>query len=183
MKLIHTLTLMGLLVFPASYADQSSPKLDALFDTLLQIDTTPGQARIVTSEIWKQWLESEDEEARRLMDLGISRMNQLALKEAVEIFSELIDLKPNFAEAWNKRATVYYMMGQFDKSTADVVETLSLEPRHFGALSGQGLIYIQINRREAALDWFKRALAVNPFMENIQIGVEQLEQEIKGKII
>jgi len=110
-------------------------------------------------------------------------MSEFALDEAVEIFSELIKISPDFAEAWNKRATVYYMMGKFELSTADVVETLRLEPRHFGALSGQGLIHLQSKREQAAIDWFKRALRVNPFMDNIRISVDQLEQELKGKII
>ena len=183
MKFLCNLAFFWVLAFSTSHADQSSPRLDALFDTLQHSDTTPNQARIVTSEIWKQWIRADNKNAQQLMDKGIQRMNQLALKEAVAVFSELINLKPDFAEAWNKRATVYYMMGEFDKSTADVVETLILEPRNFGALSGQGLIYLQVNRRQAALEWFKKAIAVNPFMDNIRKGIEQLEEEFKGEII
>jgi len=183
MKSLITVLLLFTLWVPGLYSDQNSPQLDALFDTLQNNATTPGQAQVVTSEIWQQWLKTDNEEAGRLMSLGISEMNQLSLRKAAEIFTSLIELKPGFAEAWNKRATVYYMMGELDLSTADVAETLKLEPRHFGALSGQGLIYLQLGQRQAAVRWFKRALEVNPFMDNIRMSVEQLEEEIRGKII
>jgi tetratricopeptide (TPR) repeat protein len=183
MKSPITVLLLCMLWIPAAYSDQNSPQLGALFDTLQNESTTRSQAQVVTSEIWQQWLKTDDEEAGHLMSLGISEMNQLSLRKAAEIFTNLIELQPEFAEAWNKRATVYYMMGELDLSTSDVAETLKLEPRHFGALSGQGLIYLQLDRREAALEWFKRALEVNPFMDNIRMSVEQLEEEIKGKII
>jgi len=168
---------------PAAHADQNDTELDALFDTLHNVDTTASQARVITSEIWQQWLRTDNDEAQKLMNLGIEMMNQYALDEAVEVFSAIIEIEPGYAEAWNKRATVYYMMGKFDLSTADVTETVRLEPRHFGALSGQGLIYLKANRRKAAVEWFKRALQMNPFMENIRTSVEQLEQELKANII
>ena len=183
-----TRALLGLIAIflismPVGHADQNDKELDALFDNLLSSSTTPTQARVITSEIWRQWLRTDNQEAQKLMSLGIDMMNQYALDEAIKVFSAIIEMEPGFAEAWNKRATVYYMMGQYDLSTADVAETLRLEPRHFGALSGQGLIYLKTNRREAAVEWFKKALRVNPFMENIRLSVEQLEKELKENII
>ena len=182
-KLLLSLLVMFLLALPVGHADQNDKELDALFDTLVNTDTTPSQARVVTSEIWRQWLRTDNQEAQKLMDLGIDMMNQYALDEAVKVFSAIIAMEPGYAEAWNKRATVYYMMGEYDLSTADVAETIRLEPRHFGALSGQGLIYLRTNRREAAVEWFKRALSVNPFMDNIRSSVEQLERELKANVI
>ncbi|MDE0716122.1 MAG: tetratricopeptide repeat protein, partial [Gammaproteobacteria bacterium] len=110
-------------------------------------------------------------------------MNQFALDEAAQIFTDLIDIAPDFAEAWNKRATVLYMMGKYDQSTADVRETLRLEPRHFGALSGQGLIYMETGKQAEALHWFRRALEVNPFMEGVQQNVKLLEDALEGRVI
>ncbi|MGI9315974.1 MAG: tetratricopeptide repeat protein [bacterium] len=182
-KSLLGLLALFLVALPFGHADQNDKELDALFDTLLNVDTTPSQARVVTSEIWQQWLRTDSDEAQQMMSLGIELMNRYALDDAVRVFSALIEIEPDFAEAWNKRATVYYMMGKFDLSTADVAETVRLEPRHFGALSGQGLIYLKTNRREAAVEWFKKALKVNPFMENIRSSVEQIEQEIKANVI
>ncbi|MBX2867759.1 MAG: hypothetical protein KTR18_03755 [Acidiferrobacterales bacterium] len=167
----------------SAHSDQKEPGLDSLFRSLLDAETTPIEAHEITSKIWQLWLRADDAESQELMDSGIRKMSEFALDEAVDIFSELIRINPDFAEAWNKRATVYYMMGKFDLSTADVVETLRLEPRHFGALSGQGLIHLQSEREQAAVDWFKRALRVNPFMQNIQNSVDQLEKELKARVI
>ncbi len=163
-------------------ADQRAPALDGLFATLQAPQTSPGRAQQVTTEIWHHWLEATDEDAQRLMNLGITRMNEFALDQAVEIFTTLIDMSPDYAEAWNKRATVYYMIGEYDLSTADVKETLRLEPRHFGALSGQGLIYMQQDRKAEALHWFRRALDVNPFMDGVRQNVEMLEAELEGTV-
>ena len=187
-KILRRIALPFLLVALAATtwgarADQNAPALDGLFDTLVSGDTTAAKAREVTSEIWQLWLQTDNKEAQQLMNLGIRRMNEYALAEAVNVFTELIELAPEFAEAWNKRATVYYMMGEFDRSTEDVAETLRLEPRHFGALSGQGLIHLHSDRQQAAVEWFKKALKVNPFMDNVRRSVEQLESELKGKII
>lgn len=183
MKSLVSLLALFLITTSTSHADQNSEELDALFDTLLNSDTTPSQAHVVTSEIWQQWLETDNSDAQKLMSLGIDMMNEQAWDDAVRVFSAIIEIEPEFAEAWNKRATVYYVMGKFDLSTSDVAETIRLEPRHFGALSGQGLIYLKTNRRQAAVKWFKRALGVNPFMDNIRISIEQLEQELKANII
>ena len=184
LKLFRALLICsGLLLSPLVSADQTSPKLDGLFDKLLDEGTSRTVAHDVISEIWQTWLDSDNPEAQKLMRNGIRMMNAFALDQAADTFTELIELEPEFAEAWNKRATVYYMMGRFDESTADVAETIRLEPRHFGALSGQGLIYLQTDKKEAALSWFKRALAVNPFMDNIRLSIEELEAEIGGKVI
>ena len=183
MKTWLILIFTSLLSIAPAYSDQTAPELDSLFDALQDSTTSASEASMITSQIWRQWISSEDVKAQELMDKGIRSMNRFSLMEAVEVFSELIEMAPNFAEAWNKRATVYYMMGKFDLSTADVEKTLALEPRHFGALSGQGLIYLQNDQKQAAVDWFKRALDMNPFMDNIRMSVQQLEEEIKGKII
>jgi tetratricopeptide (TPR) repeat protein len=183
MKSLISLLVLFFITGSAVYADQNSEKLDALFDTLLNSETTPSQASVVTSEIWQQWLKTDNSDAQKLMSLGIDKMNAYALDDAVRVFSAIIEIEPEFAEAWNKRATAYYMMEKFALSTADVAETIRLEPRHFGALSGQGLIYLKTNRRQAAVEWFKKALKVNPFMDNIRSSIEQLEQELKANII
>ncbi len=183
MKKLSLLLALLLLFSAPTISDQKEPALDPLFSALLEADTSPIEAQEITAQIWQIWLRAEDQKSQQLMDQGVQKMSEFALEDAVEIFSELIEIAPDFAEAWNKRATVYYLLGEFGLSSADVEETLRLEPRHFGALSGQGLIHLRNQREQAAAEWFRRALAVNPFMDNIRDGLEHLEQELKGKII
>ncbi len=182
-KILRTTVLMGALFLNPAWSDQNAPALDGLFDRLLSPETSSAEAREVTARIWNHWLASDNPRARRLMALGIRSMNQFALDDAARIFTDLIDIAPDFAEAWNKRATVLYMMGRYEQSTADVRETLRLEPRHFGALSGQGLIYMEIGKQAEALHWFRRALEVNPFMEGVRQNVKLLEDTLEGKVI
>jgi tetratricopeptide (TPR) repeat protein len=92
-----------------------------------------------------------------------------------------VRLDPNFAEGWNKRATVYYMMGDFDASVADIQKTLTLEPRHFGALSGLGLIYDALDKPAAAVKVWQKALEINPHMQSIRHRIEEIQAEEKGK--
>ena len=101
------------------------------------------------------------------MSNGINEMSEGGYVAARDFFSEAIISSPDYSEAWNKRATVYYLMGEFSQSIADCEEVLKLEPRHFGALSGLGLIYTEMDNPELALDAFTRALKVNPFMPNV----------------
>lgn len=182
MKIAGGLLLLWVVVLPVG-ADQTSPALEGLFDDLRAPATTAAEARDLTARIWEQWLASDNAEAERLMGIGIQRMNDFALDEAARIFTTIIDMAPDYAEAWNKRATVFYMMGEYRLSSADVRETLKREPRHFGALSGQGLIYMNLDRRAEALHWFRRALAVNPFMEGVKQNIELIEEELTGEVI
>ena len=177
------LGIMMVLLMQYTLADQRAPELEPLFDALQSPQTTSAEASQVTAEIWDHWLQADTPRAQELMDLGIARMNELALDKAVVVFSELIEIAPEYAEAWNKRATVYYLMGEYKLSAADVQETLRLEPRHFGAISGQGLIYMQVDRKAEALYWFRRALRVNPFLEGVQHNVDMLEEILSGTVI
>ena len=87
---------------------------------------------------------------------------------SIAFFTRVIEEKPTFAEAWNKRATVYYMMGDFDKSMYDIKETLKLEPRHFGAMDGMGLIFMHLQQYEKAIEVYKQMLEIFPNNKNIQ---------------
>jgi tetratricopeptide (TPR) repeat protein len=98
------------------------------------------------------------------------------MAEAVETFTEVIKRKPDFAEGWNKRATAYFLAGEFEKSLADCDEVMKRNPAHFGALSGYGMIYLQLHKPEQALPYFERALAVNPNLTGIEQAVEAIKQ-------
>ena len=126
--------------------------------------------------LWQVWSRSGDSDVDTLFQLGIEQMNQRDTASAIETFSRIIQRKPDFAEGWNKRATLYYLIGEYDKSLADCEEVIRRNPVHFGALSGFGMIYLQLGKPEQALDYFQRALAVNPNLSQVEAAVEGLKQ-------
>ena len=110
-------------------------------------------------------------------------MNTNRLDDAVERFTELIAAAPNFAEAWNKRATAYYLMERYEDSVRDIERTLALEPRHFGAISGMGLIFLQLGDEVGALDAFEKVLEIHPHARGARFHVERLRERLRGKQI
>jgi len=163
-------------------ARQNDPRLDPLFDALLTTDDGP-EAQTLERRIWDIWLESGDEKIDALMAIGTRAMGERKFKLALESFDAVIEADADYAEGWNKRATLYYLMGDYEASIADVQRTLALEPRHFGALSGMGLISAALEDEKAALDWYDQALAVNPHMPFIKLRAEILRAKLRGEAI
>ena len=131
--------------------------------------------------LWLLWSRSGNAEIDRLMALGSQAMQAGRHSEAIGVFSRIIETKPEFAEGWNRRATVYYLAGQYDKSIADCHEVLKRNPRHFGALSGMGQIHVQLEDYENALRWDRRALEVNPNMLGVEMNIRLLEEKLKDQ--
>ena len=129
--------------------------------------------------IWKIWARSGDPNVDRLYARGMREMNEGSFARAISTFSEIIKLKPEFAEGWNKRATLYYMTEQYDKSLEDCDEVMKRNPYHFGALSGYGHIHVEFRLLEQAIEYFQRALKINPNMGSIARLIERLERQIK----
>ncbi len=154
---------IGLAVLPgaALRADQGDARLEVLFSQLKQAPDTQA-ARAVEAVIWNIWGEVEDRASGILLGQGISAMGRGDLRAALGKFDQIVAIAPGFAEGWNKRATVHYLLGNFEDSLADIDKTLTLEPRHFGALSGRGLVYMQLEEESLALDSFEAALEVYP---------------------
>ena len=171
---------VGLLFSTAAGADQDDPRLDRLFAVL---QTTEDDERVRTAEtlIWSIWIENEDAMVAALMQRGIVAMGRRQLRRALDIFDDMVEEAPEFAEGWNKRATVYYLMGNFEASVADVEVTLDLEPRHFGALSGLGQIELIRGDEPAALQAFEAALAVHPHLTGLRDTADALEEKLFGK--
>src|SRR5439155_21742878 len=111
----------------------------------------------------------------RLFAVGGEQMNVRQLNEAVETVSEIIRGRPEFAEGWNKRATVYFVLGEYRKSLADCDEVLARNPYHWGALSGYGMIYVEMDQPSRAVEYFEKALAVNPNLTSVQQALETLK--------
>ncbi len=126
--------------------------------------------------VWQVWSRSGDTEADGLLQIGIEQMNRGDGPAAVETFTKVILRKPDFAEAWNKRATVYFFMGEHEKSLRDCDEVMKRNPVHFGALAGYGQLYLQLDQPERALEYFRRALRVNPNLGAVRQIIPQLEQ-------
>ena len=165
MRALRTTLLICFLSLSAVHAwsDQLDPRLDELFAELNQA-SRPDQAGPIAQKIWAIWHETPDRVVQSLLSSGIGSMSQGDLAGALKTFDQIVAIAPNFSEAWNKRATVHFLMNNLDQSLQDIVKTLELEPRHFGALSGRGLVYVKLEDFERALVAFEAALAVNPQM-------------------
>ena len=154
-------------------ADQTDPRLADLFSRLQTTDDATDAA-VAANLIWAIWHQSDDDRINDLMRQGLTQMSSRDYADAVATFSEMIKLDAGFAEAWNKRATVHYLMGDYGASVKDIDRTLELEPRHFGALSGLGLIMVAMENEEAAIAAFEATLAVNPFAAGAEQNLEAL---------
>lgn len=135
--------------------------------------------------LWLLWSRSGDEAIDRLMARGTEEMQAGEHRKAIATFTSIIKAKPDFAEGWNRRATVYYLAGEFARSIADCAEVLKRNPRHFGALSGMGEIYVALDEHEKALAWYRRALDVNPNMLGVEMNIRMIEERLatKGKSV
>jgi tetratricopeptide (TPR) repeat protein len=167
----------ALILFPAvAGAGQKDGRLDDLFVKLRGTSNTM-EAQIVELTIWKIWAEAGDAATDTLMQLGMGAMQGGDLPGALSLFDAVTARAPDFAEGWNKRATVFFMMGAMEKSAEDVARVLALEPRHFGALSGLGLINTHLSKEDAAIAAFEQALKVNPHMPGVKANLETLRKK------
>lgn len=177
-RLLCSLLLAAALAGPAM-ADQNDERLEKLFDALLAA-SSPQEAQLPEQMIWSVWLESESPTVNLLMKRGIEAMGEGEAELALAMFNAIVELAPDYAEGWNKRATLYFLMGRYEDSIADCERTLKLEPRHFGALSGLGMIYVQLENDAKALDAYRRALAVHPQLTQVRAEVERLAKKLRG---
>lgn len=165
-----------------AWAGQNEKRLDALFDRLKATDSA-AEATVITREIWAIWQQSDSDTVNVLMARGIEEMSRGNYKAALDVFNNVVEAEPDFAEGWNKRATVYYLIGEYDASVRDVERTLALEPRHFGALSGLGFIYLSLGNERAALKAFEKALKFNPYLPGARTKAEELRQRLHERSI
>jgi tetratricopeptide (TPR) repeat protein len=167
---------------PESGTAARAQRLDELF-ARLKSTNDEQEGETVVAGIWWVWLQSgtpeldeKMEQASRLMGAGLATL-------ALPVLDDLVKRAPGWAEAWNKRATALYLAGEHDRSLADIERVLALEPRHFGALAGLGLIHIARGQHREALAAYRRALAVNPFLKERHELIPALEQKVGDKRI
>jgi len=165
--------------FTPALADQNDPRLDDLFAGLKATDN-PREAHEIEQMIWFIWSRSPSAGANLMLRQGTQYMNEGKHQDAEANFDAVVELAPEFAEGWNKRATVRYLRGDYEGSIEDIKRTLALEKRHFGALSGLGQIYDSLNEKKAAIEAFRAALELNPHMNVIAERLEELVEEVEG---
>ena len=165
---------------PPVGGSQTDERLDALFRRLKTTDDN-AEGAVLTQLIWEIWHQSDNDIVNDLMSEGIGEISVRNYDSALTAFNEMVKIVPDFAEGWNKRATVYYLMGKYQASLRDIERTLALEPRHFGALSGLGLVFLAIGNDGAALKAFEAALKVNPHMPGPRTNAEELRQRQRSK--
>ena len=169
-------------IFTAKASDQVI-QLNKLFNQLKQ-SKNKLVAQEVEQKIWKVWsTHPKNKKLTLMLAEGSKLVNDRKFKKAIHIFSKVIDLDPSWAEAWNKRATVMYMIGEFKKSQQDINKVLELENRHFGALAGQGLVNIELKNYEKAIKSYKNAQKIYPLMKSPDKMINQIKILIKKELI
>jgi tetratricopeptide (TPR) repeat protein len=198
LRLLHRLGCIGIVIAalaashavaqgappPVAPSEDASARARQLDDLFARLETAKAQedGEEIVAQIWKLWQQSGNPELDAALERAILIMGR-APALAMPVLDDIVARAPNWAEAWNKRATVLYLMGEHDRSVADIDRVLALEPRHFGALAGLGLIHIDKGQTREALAAFRRALAVNPFLRERFGIIPALEKELGEKPI
>jgi len=187
MKRFISILILGLIFFSNVHAEERKSELDKLFSQLKNTKNL-SSAQTIEYKIQKIWSihPSDDRRGFRLTELlnqGTRLMNSSELSKAYELFTTIIATEPNWSEAWNKRATVLYLMNQYQSSLDDIKITLTLEPRHFGALSGQALNYIELKKYEKAIQSYKAAQKIYPLLDSATKMIPELQEFINDQAI
>jgi tetratricopeptide (TPR) repeat protein len=163
-------------------ANDRNTELDKLFFELKKNITSLSSG--IADQIWTLWsTHPTDQKLTSILDEGSRLVQDQQLTRAINVFSEAIELDPSWAEAWNKRATVFYMLGEFQKSQDDIDKVLELESRHFGALAGQGMVNIKLKNYDKAKRSYQKAQEIYPAMKSSKVMIEQIEELIKRQSI
>ena len=181
MKFLGILT-FGIFIFTNISAGERDSQLDSLFDQLKKNDSSTNLK--AEMKIWKIWsTHPSKEDLTNLLANGSNLVNEKKFNQAYDVFSKVILLDPSWPEAWNKRATILYIMGRYQESQDDITQVLKLEKRHFGALAGQGLVSIALENYEKAIKSYKEVEKIYPNLESPKIMIPKIEELIKSKSI
>ena len=178
------ITVIIFIIFNINFlaADEKENQLNKLFQELKIEDSSLSPK--IEKKIWKLWsTHPKNNKLTMMLADGSDLVNNKQLDKAIIVFSKVIEIDPNWAEAWNKRATVFYMLGQFQKSQNDIDKVLELEKRHFGALAGQGLVNIKLKNYEKAIISYKKAEQIYPSMPSPKIMIDKIKELIKKETI
>src|ERR1043165_1196387 len=166
---------------PKVGADRSRG-LDFLFGAL-KAAPDEASAKHVEARIWAMWMQTPSDTAALLMMRAKAAMDAQQMDVALKLLDSIVKLRPDYTEAWNRRATLYYLKNDYSRSLADIQQVLVREPRHFGALAGLGMIMQDLGDDKRALEAFRKALAVNPHLEKVPDLVKSLTEKVEGRDI
>ena len=164
----------------AAPADKAENRLDKLFADLKR-ERNEKAAERIAGQIWEEWFKSGSASIDLMMMWAQNAMEAQKYDVALDFLDEVITLQPTYAEGWNRRATLHFMMSNYSKSMSDIDHTLSLEPRHFGALSGMAQILKAAGNKELALKAYQQVLEIYPMMRSAQNEVATLSEELAGE--
>ena len=167
---------------PRAPRGDRTKNLDFLFEALKAAPDADA-AKLVEGRIWSLWLASGSDTADLLMSRVKTATEAKDTKLAIQLLDAVIQLRPEYIEAWNRRATIHFSNKDYSKSLADIRQVLAREPRHFGALTGLGVIMQEFNEDKLALEAFRRALAVNPHLQKVPDFVKTLTEKVEGRDI
>ena len=167
---------------PRAERGDHSFSLDTLFDAL-KIAPDAESAKAIEERIWAIWMVSGSDTCNLLMGRSKAATDEKDYDLAVQLLDAVVALKPDYTEAWNRRATVYYLKKDYGHALADIGQVLLREPRHFGALSGLGLIMQELGDDKHALEAYRRALAIDPHLENLSEAIKTLSEQVEGRDI
>jgi tetratricopeptide (TPR) repeat protein len=156
--------------------------LDTLFDAL-KIAPDAESAKAIEGRIWASWMVSGSDTCNLLMGRSKAATDEKDYDLAIKLLDAVVALKPDYTEAWNRRATIYYLKKDYGQALADISQVLLREPRHFGALSGLGLIMQELGDDKHALEAYRRALAIDPHLENLSEAIKTLSEKVEGQDI
>jgi tetratricopeptide (TPR) repeat protein len=156
--------------------------LDFLFGAL-KAAPDEASAKHVEARIWAIWIQTPSDTAALLMARAKTAVDGQKIDVAIKLLDSVVKLRPDYIEAWNRRATLYYMKNDYARSLADIREVLTREPRHFGALAGLGMIMQEVGDEKRALEAYRKALAINPHLDKIPDQVKALTEKVEGRDI
>ena len=182
MRIFIIAILLNFLLITNIYSSEREEELNKLFIDL-QVDNI-NSAYVTEQKIWEIWsTHPTDENLTLILKKGSNLLNGNKPRDAINVFTNLIDLDPLWAEAWNKRATVFYLIGEYQRSQDDINKVLKLEKRHFGALAGQGLVNIKLENYEKAIKSYEKAQQIYPSMQSPKLMIEKIKSIIKKDTI
>jgi len=180
---VGVVTLSMMMATSFAQADQDDSRLPALFEQLKQAESE-DKAQTTARQIWQIWSQyPQSPEVENQLATGTILMNAGKFSQAEQIFTAIIDRYPDFAEPWNKRATLYFLQGRFEASRADIAQTVAREPSHFGALSGLGLVEMHLGNFKAALSAYEAAHQLHPYLQGYDKITETLKKSLGGQAL
>ena len=167
---------------PRTEQGDPTSNLDTLFDAL-KIAPDETSAKAIEDRIWATWVVSGSDTCNLLMSRVKAATDAKDYDLAIKLLDAIIEIKPDYVEAWNRRATIYYLKNDYAHSIADIREVLAREPRHFGALTDLGFILQELGDDKDALEAYRKALAIDPHLEYVPDAVKTLSEKVEGRDI